>query len=91
MRFNLYERSLSAGADVLGILEGNSFVVAVVNAEAGGDGILQVFDAANEVVSIELCAPEADHADHHAARAACLRLILSRSLPDSIALRLGAR
>lgn len=73
MRLNPHERSRFSSGDVLRILEGDPRFVAVVNSKAGGNGVLEVFDSANEIVVIELLPSEADHADNHASRAACLR------------------
>ena len=60
----------SFGLELL-VLPADSFV-AVVNAEAGGDGVPEVFARAIKVVIVERPAAESDEADDQAARAAAL-------------------
>lgn len=72
------------------ILPADSFV-AVVNAEADGDGIAEMFAGADVVIIVESAAAQSDEADNHAARASFLWRIRERSDPPSTWLRLGGR
>ena len=65
--------------------------VSVVNAEAGGDGIAEMFAGADVVIIVESAAAQSDEADNQAARASFLWRIRARSDPPSTWLRLGGR
>lgn len=77
-----------AGWDLL-VLPGDAFV-AVVKAEAGGDGVAQVFARAIKVVIVESSPAQADEADDQAARAAALSAMCRRRCPSE-RLRDGGR
>lgn len=71
------------------VLPDDAFVT-VINAEAGSDGIAEVFARPIKVVIIENTAAQSDEADNQAARAAALSAMIRRRLP-SVRLRDGGR
>lgn len=65
--------------------------IAVVEAEAFGDGVLEILEARSIVVRVERSAAQGNEADNQATRAVCLWRMRSGSLPRVVRLGDGGR